>query len=202
MPNTFPVLPGLSWSVSKDPQFKTIVQKAVSGRELRIAQMPYPTYLFTLKYDFLRDNLAALADLRTLMGFYIQQQGSLTPFLYSDPTDFSVNGQNIGTGDGMNSTFYLGRGMPVNNGLYEFIQWLNVLNAVYLNGVLQPTGNYSVNVSPATITFNVPPGSGVVVTADFTYFFYCRFADDSVSFENFMHNLWSLKEIKLQSILV
>ena len=67
---TFPALPGLTWSVTKTPIFQTRIQRAVSGRELRALDYPYPLWQFALVYDFLRDDQAAGYDeLRTLLGF-------------------------------------------------------------------------------------------------------------------------------------
>ena len=51
----FPVLPGLAWSVTKAPRFQTRVQRAVSGRELRLLDQPYPVWSWTLSYSLLRD---------------------------------------------------------------------------------------------------------------------------------------------------
>ena len=51
----FPALPGLGWSVTKAPRFATRIQKAVSGRELRVLDQPYPIWTWTLTYALLRD---------------------------------------------------------------------------------------------------------------------------------------------------
>ena len=42
----FPALPGLAWSVTKTPTFQTRIQRAVSGRELRALDYPYPLWQF------------------------------------------------------------------------------------------------------------------------------------------------------------
>ena len=55
---------------------------------------------------------------------------------------------------------------------------------------------------PASSPSRSAPGSGVVITADFTYYFLVRFAEDTAEFENFMYQLWSLKQVKLQSVLL
>ena len=52
----FPVLPGQSWPVTKTPHFATRTQRGVSGRELRLADQPYPIWEFTLSFDVLRDD--------------------------------------------------------------------------------------------------------------------------------------------------
>src|ERR1700689_4762721 len=61
----FPSLPGLGWSVSKAPRFATRVQRAVSGRELRVLDQPNPIWTWTLTYSMLRDEHDARAAIGT-----------------------------------------------------------------------------------------------------------------------------------------
>ena len=99
----FPTLPGLAWSVTKTPIFQTRIQRAASGRELRALDYPYPLWQFALVYDFLRDNPAAGYDeLRTVLGFFMLCQGAFGKFLFRDPSDCEVTGQQIGIGDASN----------------------------------------------------------------------------------------------------
>ena len=105
----FPALPGLGWSVTKAPRFQSRIQRAVTRRELRVLDQPYPIWTWTLTYSMLRDRhdtrapgLGACYDeLRTLAGFFLQQQGAFAPFLFDDPTDDNVAGQIIGSGEAM-----------------------------------------------------------------------------------------------------
>lgn len=201
----FPALPGLAWSVTKAPRFATRIQKAVSGRELRVLDQPNPIWLWTLTYDVLRDRHdtrgtglgAGYDELRTLMGFFLQQQGSFAPFLFDDPTDDTAVGQPVGTGDSSTTQFQLVRTM---NGFAEPVTAPNVVSAVYFNGVRQSAAAYAVDPNTGLIAFATPPPpSGQTITADFTYYFRVRFADDTAQFENFMLQLWRLKQLKLQS---
>ena len=203
----FPVLPGLGWSVSKAPRFATRTQKAISGRELRVIDQVNPVWTFTLTYEILRDNHdtrgagglgAGFDELRTLAGFFLQQQGAFAPFLFDDPTDDSVLAQSIGTGDASTTVFQLVRNF---GGFSEPIVAPNVVSAIYFNGVVQSSAGYTVDPTSGLVTFNSPPPSGQAITADFTYYFRVRFADDTAEFENFMYQLWSLKQVKLQSVL-
>ena len=60
------------------------------------------------------------------------------------------------------------------------------------------TGNvtsYSVDPATGLVTFETAPGSGLIITADFTYYFRCRFTEDKYDFENFMLQLWQLKKL-------
>src|SRR5262245_27118126 len=89
----FPSLPGQGWSVTKSPRFATRIQRAVNGRELRALDEPYPLWTWTLTCPLLHDRNDARApaigaggpgigydELRTLAGFFLQQQGALQPF--------------------------------------------------------------------------------------------------------------------------
>jgi uncharacterized protein (TIGR02217 family) len=200
----FPALPGLAWSVTKSPTFQTRIQRAVSGRELRALDYPYPLWQFNLVFDFLRDNPAAgLDELRTLMGFFMLCQGAFGTFLFQDPSDDRVSGQQIGTGDTLRTVFQLQRTMGETlpgGGFLEPILAPNVVSAVYFNGIIQDPAGYSVDSMTGLVTFNTAPRSGLIITADYSYYFRCRFIDDSYAFENFMFQLWQLKKLTFISV--
>lgn len=204
--NPFPVLPGLAWSVTKTPAFKTRIQKSISGRERRAQDQILPIWTWTLKYDFLRDQVAeGYNELRELMGFHARQAGAFIPFLYTDPTDNSVLGQLLGTGNASTTAFQLVRTLDPalpGGGWPEPITNPAAVTAVYLNGVVQASSSYSTDDSTGILTFTAAPASGAVVTADFSYAFQVRFSDDAAGFENFMLNLWRLKQVKLVSVLL
>jgi hypothetical protein len=54
--------------------------------------------------------------------------------------------------------------------------------------------------TPNTLTFGGNVANGVIVSADFTYAFNCRFLDDQLDFEEFMSNLWKLDDMKFRSV--
>ena len=64
----FPAHPGLGWSDSKTPRFATRVQRAVSGRELRVLDQPNPIWTWTLTYSMLRDKNDTRAAKVSLIG--------------------------------------------------------------------------------------------------------------------------------------
>lgn len=210
----FPALPGLAWSVTKQPRFATRIQRAVSGRELRALDQPNPIWTWTLTYSLLRDEWDTRAaagpgigydELRTLMGFFLEQQGAFTPFLFADPTDNAATGQVLGAGDGSATAFQLVRTMGAalpGGGFAEPITAPNAVTNIYFNGVLQTPSSYSVAADTGLVTFTTPPPAGQAVSADFTYYFRVRFADDAAEFENFMYQLWSLRQIRLQSVFL
>jgi len=113
----FPVLPGQGWSTHKAPAFSTLVATHVSGREVRDALYANPIWRFELTFNALDGTPegnyggVGLSSLQSLMGLYLQCQGQFGEFVYYDPTDFSVNGQTFGVGDGSTTTFQLTRSL-------------------------------------------------------------------------------------------
>jgi uncharacterized protein (TIGR02217 family) len=200
-----PSLPGLSWSVVKAPKFATRIQTAISGRELRVLDQLYPIWTWTLTYEFLRDQNDTHAgnalgtgydELRSLMGFFLQQQGAFQPFLYYDKTDYSVTNQLIGFGDGSNKVFQLVRTMA--HIFTEPITQPAVITGIYVNGVsvAYGLGDYGV------VTLSSAPAPAAGVTATFLYKWPVRFVADMTEFENFMYQLWSNKKLQFQSVLL
>jgi uncharacterized protein (TIGR02217 family) len=200
----FPTLPGLAWSVTKAPTFQTRIQRAVSGHEVRALDYPYPLWQFTLVFAFLRDNPeAGFDELRSLMGFYLLCQGAYGTFLFQDPSDFQISNQYLGTGDSSTYIFQLQRTMGTSlpgGGFTEPIIAPKAINTIYFDGITQNASSYSVDPNTGLVSFTTPPSTGLVITADFSYWFRCRFIDDSYSFENFMYQLWQVKKLSFISV--
>ncbi len=200
----FPTFAGLGWSVARSEIWKTRTQEAISGKETRIADWSYPRHQWTLAFDFLRQgNLSGTnyAEFAALAGFFNLRQGGFDTFLYADPDDNAVNGQAIGAGDGATTSFQLVRAF---GGFVEPILAPNAVTRVALNGVTQSTSLYTVNgwgsAAPGTVAFTSPPGVGVSIVADFSFYFPCRFAADHLDFEKFMAALYQLKKIEFISL--
>lgn len=88
----FPSLRGLVWDVKKTPTLRTLISETSSGRQFRIGMWQNPIFQFHLEYEVLRDSGwlgpgNPFDELRTLMGFFIKQGGSLQDFLYYDQFD-------------------------------------------------------------------------------------------------------------------
>jgi len=199
-PPSFPTLPGKGFSVHKLPSFSTRVAGYVSGRETRVPLYYYTLYEFELVIDALDSagqfsNLVA-NSLQSLMGLYLQVQGQYGTFLYTDSSDYSAAGQGLGDGDGHTTNFTIVRAL---GGWVEPVGWVTDLENVYLGGVLQSSSTYSLT-TPNTLVFNVAPGSDVLISADFTYAFQCRFLADQEDFEEFMSGLWQVKSLKFRSV--
>ncbi|MGD9613844.1 MAG: DUF2460 domain-containing protein [Alphaproteobacteria bacterium] len=191
----FPTLPGLAWPVTRTIVQATRTQHSISRRETKLLDQLYPIWEWTLAIEFLRD---LNAEMRLLAGFYLARHGSFEPFLFADPTDFITGNETLGTGNGVKTTFQLVRSFG------EYVEPITAPNVVTIkqDGVVTSAGLYSVNAGTGVVTFSSAPANGVIVTADFTYYFRCRFVDDTIDFENFMHQLWEAKQVKFRSALL
>lgn len=195
------VIAGLTWPMTKQPFAQTRIQRAVSGRELRAMDYPYPLYQYQLVFNFLRQG-GGFNEANTLLGLIEACVGAWGTFLFDDPSDDTATGQFIGTGNGSTTQFQLQYGKGGTIIFTRPVDAVNALTAVYFNGVVQSSGGYSIATgvnSTGLLTFSAAPGSGVTITADFTYYFRCRFTDDSYSMDNFMYRLWELKKLTFLS---
>jgi uncharacterized protein (TIGR02217 family) len=211
----FPKLRGRSWSVMETPQTSTRLSKHVSGRTVACSLYKYPLYLFELKYDGLTSasdpsfsNLGA-QSLQAIEGFFLARAGGFDTFLFrkSDVTgnkfDSWVEGQQLSVGDGTTTAFTFVREVPLASPNAPYIEPVGQVEPiglnVYVNGTAQSPSTYSLTW-PNKVTFNSAPSAGSVVSADYAYYFVCRFADDTLDFENFAHLLWKLGSVKLQTV--
>jgi uncharacterized protein (TIGR02217 family) len=185
----FPALQGLTWSVFKTPQWNTKIQTATSGRELRSAWFSTPKYGFKLSYEILRA-ATAYSELQTLMGFFNARQGSFDNFLYDDPTDDAVTAQPMGIGNGTQTVFPLVRTLGAHT---EPVMNVNAITGIYINGTAATACTVD---GQGNVTFATAPAAGAAITWSGSYFYRCRFVRDSNEFENFMYQLWRLKEIE------
>lgn len=189
----FPSLPGKTPQVMRRPMFQTRVQRAVSGRELRASFQQHPIYQFSLSYEVLLDGQAG-DDFKVLTGFFLARQGSFDSFLFVDPADSAVTDMPFGVGNGGATQFQLTRSFGGGGfTVAEPVQNVNAITAIKLNNT--PTAAYSIN-STGLVTFNSPPGNGVVLTWSGSFYYRCRFLADQADFNTFLQDLWELKKLE------
>ena len=187
-------LKGIGYPVIKRTRLNNIVQSAVSGIEVRIANWGAPLAEWDIPFSWL-SAASGLADYQTLSNFYQSVFGQWGAFLYSDPTDNSATLASMGTGDGVTTTFQLtsASGFPI----YD-VNSIPGAPQIYLGGILQGSG-YSIGAT-GLVTFSGAPGVGVTVAATFSYYYRVRFADDAQEFETFALQLWETKKISLRQL--
>ena len=187
----FPSLVGLKFDRKKSPTFSTQIKQSINGYETRTANMAFPIWKFELDFEFLREN-APINELRALAGFYLQAKGAFETWLFTDPSDNKVTNQMFAVGDGISKSFQLVRNF---GGFIDLIQAPNEIT-VTINGI--PTTAYTKN--KGVITFTNAPASGTSIAWNGTFYFPCRFEEDNMEFNNFMHQLWEAKKVAFRSV--
>jgi Conserved hypothetical protein 2217 (DUF2460) len=214
----YPELPGLAYNILKRPIMSTLGadEPSPSGDDVLLRQYQNPLWEFELIYEWLYDDatetwgtLTALPyhQQQALLGFFLQVSG--TGFLLKDPTDFQVrDGALSVTTVGGTKYSQIVRNM---GGFDESILAVNGNPTIYVGGVAQTPGT-DYTWDPTLLDFTAPgvswdgqyitwitnPGSSPV-TADFDFYFYCRFKQDSTDFEKFAQSLWLNQKVEIRS---
>jgi uncharacterized protein (TIGR02217 family) len=195
-----PMLRGFTYPVIKKPTFSTLTQESVSGIKKRIANWVYPRWQIEIPVEFMLDGQGGVQDLKTLAGFFLARQGSFDSFLFDDPDDDFIAGQQVGIGDGATTVWQLLRAF---GGFIEPLYNIKALPApvVYLNTVVQDPSTYNIGYTDSgLLTFAAPPAAGFAVTADFGYYRRCIFQEDLSEFDKFMNQLWEHKGLKIETV--
>jgi uncharacterized protein (TIGR02217 family) len=190
----FPSFQGLGYPFVRKRIQAAYIQESFSGKETRVQGPIWPRYQWTATYDALRADTTNL-EFQNMMAFLGLIQGQYQPFYFSDPFDNAVNGQPLGTGDGVNTVFQAVRSI---GGYAELIQNVRVVSSIAVNGVgvtatVGPTGAFTLAVAPA---------AGALVTGIFTYYWLCRLDQDTVEFANIVGSWYELKSLTFKSILL
>lgn len=164
-------------------EFSTTVIRTKGGKSYRNVNWVQELQRWELSYF---DYIEVIEDIRT---FHRARLGRAQSFLMKDQDDYVGEGEVIGTGTGALMTFQLKKNYSNGGITYARTITKPAVNTIqiFLNDVLQPTGwntNAVLNTEPYTpladgiIAFSSPPGNGVVVTANFEFYFPVRFEED------------------------
>lgn len=211
-PDPTPIFPTLrsGYSVMMKPMFSTAVQTRVSGYEARSARQGWPLWEFTVPFEELADETQnAVPDswhlgqkeLQRLCGLFLACKGQYGRFYFTCPEDKSRSAQLLGTADGSRTVFRALRTWGTGaTSFTEPVGGINTLQAwkVYQNGV-DDTANWTVTDNYTNFTRSSAPANGVVITADFFFYYFCRFIEDLQDYDQFYSHLWQLKACKFRS---
>lgn len=190
----FPVLPGIAFGDTREPEWDTTIVTSTSKIESRAQYQSYPTYVVTRVFEFLR--AGSEAEFQSLIGFFNQMGGNFDTFLIELDRDNSVTDQVFGTGDGATTTFRLGRTL---GGAYEPISATNGAVTIKINDAVQSTG-YSLDANAGKVTFAAAPGVGATLKWSGSYLWRVRFDKGRAQFKQFMKDLWESRSVKLRTV--
>lgn len=188
-----PLTDGYGITALKTPQWKTRRSPAVSGFERRVQQRIYPMYGVEMSIEVLRD-ATGLDEAKNLIGFFNARAGMFDSFLYSDPDDNSVTGQQFGVQDGATTEFQLTRSY---GGFIEPVHNVNVLTNIKSNGVALATpADYSISAT-GLVTLTAAGTPGHVLTWTGSFYWRVIFEADKLPFRKLLQGLWDLKKLPL-----
>jgi uncharacterized protein (TIGR02217 family) len=207
---SYPIMPTLPISMAKGltkkPNFTSEGQETAAGMgNSFVALKPFCTWDFDFDMDHITGNEAQAASVMAqFMGTYMACQGRVNLFLFTDPQDNTVTNMQFGTGDGTTTTFQLSRTIGGVAGAYDIIQNVNGTPTIYINGT--PTTSFTVS-STGIVTFSSAPANAAILTWSGSFYFLCRFADDTIdSVRSFTTNSgtdqWDISSIKFSSEFV
>lgn len=194
MASIFPQLPGIKAERTISAEFATQVHRSASGRRSAMGERLFPVWRFALRYEFLRAKPTAL-ELQALRGFFLARRGALEPFYLRDPDRCQVVAQPVGVGAAGVLSYPL---------VYAEGGAVDRVGAVDTTGAA-PVALVNGAQVPATFTRNrlqlasaAPVGATVAWTG--SYFFHVAFADDRLDFKRFLHLLYSVDGVELESV--
>ncbi len=187
------------------PERRTQIVELTSGDEERNASWANSRRRYDVAYGVRRAD-----DLATVVAFFEARNGRLYGFRYKDWADYksclpsqspSATDQGLGTGDGTAVTFQLAKTYisgsqawtrPVTKPVAGSVQ-------VALDGAEQATG-WSIDTTTGLVSFDAAPGTGVLVTAGFTFDVPVRFDSDTLDVSLDIERLGSITSIPLVEI--
>jgi uncharacterized protein (TIGR02217 family) len=144
------------------PGFKTTIITLSSGFEKRNQDWSETRGTWDIGYG-----IKTTDDLDNLISFFYARRGRARGFRFKDWSDYILKKQAIGIGNGSNTLFQLFKRYTSGSQDYDRILTKIVTGSemVYVNDVLQPGSNYTINYNTGLITFgamHIPVMSAIV----------------------------------------
>ena len=207
---TLPIFPAfpIGFPVTMTPTMATVKGGIKSGRDMRAPQQQIPVWEFEINFEELRDQtqnqvpgyLAGFTEFMQLSQLFIGSVGQFGQFLFNAWWDDSRAGQEIAYGDGASTAFTITRTWGF--GALQFTEPVGAVNtmiSVQIAGVTQSPSSYYVSANNV-LNFTVAPAPGALITATFSFYYLCQFADDQHNYSEFYKDRWTVK-IKFKSVL-
>jgi len=188
----------VAYGATGGPEFATTVLATGSGHEKRNANWAEARG----RWD-VASGLKTQAQLDELIAFFRARKGKAYGFWFKDWTDYKGTGQLLGIGDDAETGFQLVKHYPSGSVIEVRTITKPVAGTVkvYLDGIEQLSG-WSIDTATGIVTFDVAPGAGVQVTADFEFDVPARFDTDhmAVTIETYrLHNWQQIGVIELRT---
>ena len=145
-----PTVKGLTWTITKTPEFSTIVQPSPNLYTTRIAQTQNPVWHWILEYDYIYGNWNSpnntqpnlpQPDFNYFLGFMLALQGKFASFLFNDSfsPDNSVGPGVLTTGWSALTRYWIGASILDSGGHWQQVTGITTS----ISGGSAPSFNHS-----------------------------------------------------------
>lgn len=163
----------ISYGSKGGPGFKTSVYESASGHEQRNKDWQYARCRYDVSHG-IRDK----SDMDLILNFFYVMGGRATGFRYKDWADYQLEREQIGLGDGSETTFQITKTYAV--GAQSYVRQIRkivepdagppaIVFEVWVNNALVDPADYTINYNTGVIVFDVAPAGGheIEVTCEF-----------------------------------
>ena len=154
------------------PMFKNVIQESISGHEQRFAQWTQCRGVGDLSYSLLNSE-DLTGDYAAILALWRAHFGSLYPFRFKDWSDYTVEDEPFGTGDGSETDFQLTKtydpGLILLNSSGTLFYVRSIVMPIISTVAIEVDGTPKVITTDYTIegglvTFTSPPAAGKICT--------------------------------------
>lgn len=162
------------------PGFKTTIITLSSGFEKRNQDWSETRGSWDIGYG-----IKTIPDLNDIIKFFYARRGRARGFRFKDWSDYIMQKQAIGIGDGVNDDYQIFKRYTSGGQDYDRVLTKIVTGSelVYVNDVLQPGGNYTIDYNTGLITFGAMhiPTVGLIVSVSAEFDVPVRFDIDKLN---------------------
>jgi len=171
------------------PERLTDIAALSSGHEERNSRWAHARRRYNAGYG-----VKSRADMQEVVSFFEERRGRFHAFLWRDAFDYSSNAgdgiptpldQLIGVGDNVQTEFQLIKRYGQNFDPYDRVIAKPIAASlrVGVNAIELDVNDFSVNEATGVVTFLLPPGGGLQITAGFLFDVPVRFDTDRLDIE-------------------
>jgi uncharacterized protein (TIGR02217 family) len=184
--------PYIQYGASGGPKFQTDIINVPSSHERRDQDWTQSRGPWTVGMVRTR------AQLDIVSAFFRVMRGQAYGFRFKDWSDYSATLENIGTGDGSDTTFQLRKAYTSGTQTYyrNIFKPVSGTIKIYLEGVEQVSG-WSIDTTTGIVTFSTAPGVGVAITASYQFDIKARFGTDFLDITIQSNNIFNINGLSI-----
>lgn len=196
--------PNVESGAQYGPDFRTWLQEAVAGNEVRIAQWAKVRHRGDISYG-IRDD----ADIAVVKALHMGHFGRVYPFRFKDWRDYQATNENFGTGNGSRTEWQLTKTYDPQKlllgttGSFRYVRdinWLATTPTIKVNNVTKTVvTDYTISAT-GLVTFVSPPTTGHALTWTGEFDNLVRFDSDYLPLESLV-TIGSIPSIGIREVV-